>query len=300
MNIIGKRNIFLISSGILVLAGMISVIVLGFKPGIDFAGGTLWNIKFVNVPQISDVNNFFKNDLHDEAVVTESQDSSFLVRLKTLDEAAHKDYSKKLQDKFGNLNELSFQSLGPSIGAELRRNAIVALILVIVAISLYIAFAFRKVSKPISSWQYGFITLITLFHDVAIPAGVFAWLSLFQGAEIDTNFIVAMLVIMGFSVHDTIVVFDRIRENLTLARDRSNLKFIVNKSINETFARSLNTSLTLVVVLVGMLILGPETLKYFTLTILVGVVAGAYSSIFVASPLLTVWYDLKMKRHGGK
>jgi preprotein translocase subunit SecF len=158
---------------------------------------------------------------------------------------------------------------------------------VLFGISLYIAFAFRKVSKPVSSWKYGMVTLVTLFHDVIMPAGLLAVLGRFKGIEIDTNFIVALLVVMGFSVHDTIVVFDRIRENLTLARGKAvSLGDIINKSIRETFARSINTSLTLMIVLVALLVFGPPSLFYFILTILVGTLFGTYSSIFVASPLL--------------
>ena len=153
-------------------------------------------------------------------------------------------------------------------------------------ISTYIAWAFRKVSRPIASWKYGLVTLVTLFHDVSIPLGLVAFL----GVEIDTNIIVALLVVMGFSVHDTIVVFDRIRENVkTHWRNTVSFADIVNRSVRETIARSINTSLTLIFVLVALLIWGPESLFYFLLALLVGTVAGTYSSIFVASPLLFLW-----------
>ncbi len=158
------------------------------------------------------------------------------------------------------------------------------------AISLYVAYAFRKVSYPVSSWKYAFITLITLFHDAIIPVGLMAFLGHFKGVEIDTNFIVAVLTVIGFSVHDTIVVFDRIRENLRKAGTlKGNFGDLVNTSIHETFARSLNTSLTLFIVLVALIVLGAGSLYYFILTILVGTVVGTYSSIFVASPLLVLW-----------
>jgi len=155
---------------------------------------------------------------------------------------------------------------------------------------LYIAFAFRKASARISSWKYGIVTFFTLAHDVLIPAGVIALLGHFLGIEIDTNFIVALLVVMGFSVHDTIVVFDRVRENIvSLKQHNVTLSEIINYSVNETFARSVNTSLTLVFVLIALLLFGPESLFYFILTILIGTVVGTYSSIFVASPLLYMW-----------
>ncbi len=151
---------------------------------------------------------------------------------------------------------------------------------------MYIAFAFRKVSYPIKSWKYGIIALITLFHDVIIPAGLLAVLGWRLGIEVDTHFVVALLVVMGFSIHDTIVVFDRIRENLLLQKTHLDLPIIINNSINQAFVRSINTSLTLILVLLALFFFGPVTLKYFVLTVLVGTTVGTYSSIFVASPLL--------------
>ena len=156
----------------------------------------------------------------------------------------------------------------------------------LVGISLYIAYAFRKTSRPVSSWKYGWITLLTLFHDVSIPAGLLAILGHFRGVEIDTNALVALLVVMGFSVHDTIVVFDRVRENLLLNRGKQNFGDVVNASVNQSMARSINTSLTLILVLIALIFVGPPSLFYFVLLLLVGVITGIYSSIFIASPLL--------------
>ena len=164
-----------------------------------------------------------------------------------------------------------------------------AIVFVLVGISLYIAFAFRKVSRPISSWKYGLVTLITLMHNVAIPAGMMAVLSRYYGVAIDTNFVVALLVVMGFSVHDTIVVFDRIRENIVRSRHDIGFNEIINRSVRETMRRSINTSLTLILVLLALYFMGPVSLKYFILTMLVGTTVGIYSSIFVASPLLTLF-----------
>jgi preprotein translocase subunit SecF len=194
-----------------------------------------------------------------------------------------------MREKFGEVEDLDFSTISPSISAELKQKAYIAILLVLIGISLFIAFAFRKVSEPIKSWKYGLITLITLFHDVAIPAGVFVALGYFAGVTVDTNFIVAILFVMGFSVNDTIVVFDRIRENLLIAKEerrREKLKDIVDKSIRETIARSINTSLTLIVVLLAVYFLGPVSTKMFILAILIGAVAGTYSSLFFASPLL--------------
>jgi preprotein translocase subunit SecF len=209
--------------------------------------------------------------------------------LKAISETERRQKLQELAKKFGSIEELNFQSIGAVVGEELREKAIWAFILVLVTVSLYVAFAFRKVSKPVSSWKYGVITLATLFHDALIPAGLYAVLGYFFNAELDTNFIVAILVVMGFSVHDTIVVFDRIRENLKTARlVKLDFNELVNASVNQTMGRSLNPSLTLILTLIALLFIGPVALQYFVLTILVGVMVGTYSSIFVASPLLTL------------
>jgi len=183
--------------------------------------------------------------------------------------------------------ELRFETIGPTVGKTLQSKSLQAIVMVVLGISIYVTYAFRQASRPVASWKYGLATIFTLFHDVAIPLGVFAWLGEFKHVEVDVNFVTAMLVVMGFSVHDTIVVFDRIRENLMLNRGRTiNLGQIINFSVKETLARSINTSLTLFLVLIALLMVGPSSLFYFILTILVGTIFGTYSSIFVASPLL--------------
>ncbi len=188
------------------------------------------------------------------------------------------------------MEELNYETIGPAVGNELRGKAAWAFLGVLIAISLYIAFAFRHVSRPVSSWKYGFVTLATLFHDAVIPLGIVAYLGHAQGVEVNTNIVVAILVIIGFSVHDTIVVFDRIRENIRLEKSSSfGFGSLVNRSMNETMIRSINTSLTLMLTLTALLLFGSANLFYFVLVILIGVVMGTYSSIFVASPLLVLW-----------
>ncbi len=292
MNVIKNKYIFLSFSGILVLSSFAAIAVFGLRQGIDFTGGTLWQIGLGDEDvNIEEVRIFVAEDLELEAVVTpETSTNSVILRMKEIPEDLHQKYFSDFQAKFSSAEDLRFESIGPAIGSELRRKAIWAFAFVLLGISFYIAFAFRKVSRPVSSWKYGAITLVTLFHDAIIPAGLFAVLGYFFHAEIDTNFIVAILVVMGFSVHDTIVVFDRIRENLRLERNyKFDFSALVNKSVNETMARSINTSLTLVLVLIALYIFGAGSLTYFTLVILVGTVFGTYSSIFVASPLLTLW-----------
>lgn len=294
LNIVGNRKYFYLLSGILVGVAVLFMLVFRFKEGIDFAGGTLWQFSARGGQAAGSgadavaAQNIFKTDLglSDVIATYDATNGTFLVRTVEISEAAHQKYLGALKNKIPSFDELGFQSIGPSIGAELRKNALIAIGLVLIGISLYIAFAFRKASRPVSSWKYGVVTLLTLFHDVAIPAGLLAALGHFLRIEIDSNFVVALLVVMGFSVHDTIVVFDRIRENLLKSRGGENFETIVNASVNQTLARSVNTSLTLILALVVLYFTGPVNLHYFVLTLLVGVTTGIYSSIFIASPAL--------------
>ena len=196
------------------------------------------------------------------------------------------------------LDEMSFNSIGPSVGQELTRKAILAIILVSLAIIFFIAFAFRKVSKPVSSWKYGIIAIVSLLHDVIIPIGLFVILSHFYGAEVDTLFVVAVLTILGLSVSDTIVIFDRIRENLRNQESIAKINFseIVGKSLDQSYVRSICTSLTVILVLLSLFFFGPVSTKYFALMLTAGMFFGTYSSIFLASPLLVCWKKWQKNR----
>ena len=296
LNIIGRKNIFLAVAVVMVAASLVAIAAFGFRQGIDFSGGTLWKMTVPGGNPAGLSAFLAENGVHDPKVNYDPASGSFLVRMPAADsETSHERLSGALQAEYPGWEELSYQSIGPSVGRELRNKSLTAIVLVLVGISLYIAFAFRKVYRPLSSWTYGAMTLASLFHDVAIPAGLLAVLGRYRGIEIDSNFVVALLVVIGFSVHDTIVVFDRIRENLLLDRGRTGFGETVNTSINQTLARSINTSLTLVLVLLALYFVGPLTLRYFILTLLVGTVAGVYSSIFVASPLLYLWYARRAK-----
>src|SRR3989344_5461976 len=245
MDIIGNRKIFLTIAGLFVFASIISVSIFGFKQGIDFAGGTLWHfvIKTQGMSD-ADIRITFAEAKVTELVLTgDLEFGGYIARMRDISESEHQAILSALRGKFGEVEELRYEAIGPSIGRELRRNAFIALGLVIIAIALFVAFAFRKVSHPVSSWKYGIVALITLCHDVILPVGLFALLGSIYGIEIDTNFIVALLVVIAFSVNDTIVVFDRIRENLLLSRRDADFALTVNNSINQTMARSINTSL---------------------------------------------------------
>ncbi len=191
------------------------------------------------------------------------------------------------------VEELRFDAVGPTIGRELKTKSINALVAVLIAIVLYIAWVFRKVSKPISSWKYGITAIIALFHDVMIVVGIFSFLGYKYGIEINTPFIAALLTVLGYSVNDTIVVFDRVRENLP--KSPNNFETTVNTSVNQTIRRSINTSLTTLVVLGSVLLFGGDTIKTFILALSIGVFIGTYSSIFLASPVLVMWERIKNK-----
>jgi len=291
MNVIKNRYIFLSVSAFIVIASWVCIFVFGLRPGIDLRGGTQWIFQLPEV-QISeyDLGVLLSELSGSDVSVKKTDDGDFLAKLPDISEENHQRYLLGVVQKFGEVKEKSFSSIGPTIGSELREKSILAIFAVLFGISLYIAWAFRKVSRPIKSWKYGLVTLLTLFHDVSIPTGFLAVLGYTSGIEIDTNFIVALLVVMGFSVHDTIVVFDRIRENILVMRGKNFLLAdVINRSIRETIMRSINTSLTLVFVLLTILFFGPSSLFYFMLTILIGTIVGTYSSIFIASSFLFIW-----------
>lgn len=290
MDLISKRKIFLSLAFAIVALSVASVLIFGLRPGIDFSGGAQWRVDVAD-PEVTAlaVEQFFRQEFGVAASVKRVEDE-FLIRLPSITEEEHQSYKAGLEEAFEGAQEKSFSNVGPVIGRELKQKSIWAVFGVLISISLFVAWAFRHVSKPIKSWKYGLITLGTLFHDVIIPTGVFALLGRIMGVEVDTTFIVALLVVIGFSVNDTIIVFDRVRENLLLVKDKKfDLADVINISVNQTIMRSINTSLTLVLVLIALIIWGPPSLFYFVLTILIGTVVGTYSSIFVASPLLYIW-----------
>lgn len=311
MNIIGHRIIFYSISGFLVLASIISLFVFGLAWGRDFTGGALWEIRYrENPPTPQELTEILRAKGEERARIQPTGNDGFIIRLPDISEERHQELFAILQGEKKDsplVEELRFDSIGPVVGAELKQKAFIALALAIIGIIFYIAWAFRKVSKPISSWLFGIIAIAALFHDIAIPVGVFAYLQV----EIDMLFVSALLTILGFSVHDTIVVFDRVRENLrkggpaSLVSLRSGPKqeqgggdsfeALVNRSVNETLTRSLNTSLTVVIVLAAVLFFGGESTFYFVLALLIGVVVGTYSSIFIASPLLVTIERLRRK-----
>lgn len=296
MKIIDSRKITYSVSGILLTASLLSVAIWGLKPGIDFTGGSLLELEYKNNrPQNQEIiANLGKIDVK-EAIIQPTGAKGVILRLPDTDEAKHQEILKALGGP-EMLVEKQFTSIGPTIGKELRKKSFWAIVLVMLMIMLYISWAFRHVSRPIASWKYGAAAIIALVHDVLLPTGLFAFLGHFYDVTVDTLFVTALLTILGFSVHDTIVVFDRIRENLKKIGSRGSFEDIVEMSLRQTIARSVNTSLTVVLVMSALFIFGGITTKYFSLAILVGVLFGTYSSIFIASSLLVTWYKWSLKR----
>lgn len=272
----------LLVGGSLVLTGM-----YGLKQGIDFTGGSLISVRFENRPTVIDVEKALTSLELGGITIQPVGDLDMNVRTKTLDEETHQKITKSLNESFGKVTELQYNAIGPTIGVELRQKSASALVIVFLAILAFIAWSFRKISAPVQSWKYGFIIIAAAAHDVVITVGLFAILGKFFNAEIGTPFIAAILTIMGYSINDTIVVFDRIRENLQ--KTSGTFEEIVERSMHETVLRSFNTSMTTTLSLLAVYFFGGESIKEFALALIVGIIAGTYSSIFIASPLLVTW-----------
>ena len=300
MFIIKHKKIFIsISIGLVVLS-ILLLSVFGLRFGIDFKGGALTEITYPNtVPESVQIQEAIKPLNIGEVVIQPTGTNGYILKSKDLTESERVSFFQALT--LGGqyqVEEKSFNSIGPSIGMELRKKAIVALSAVILAIILFIAYAFRKVSRPVSSWKYGIIAVVTLLHDVAIPVGFFTLMSHYNHVEVDTLFVVAVLTILGLSVSDTIVVFDRIRENIK-SHVFADFRETVGKSLEQVYTRSINTSLTVILVLLSLYFFGPPSTKYFALMLSAGMFFGTYSSIFLASPLLVwvqEWQDRKQSK----
>lgn len=341
MNIIGNKKIPFALSSILFLGSVVLLFTLGLKPGIDFTGGSLLEVSFVDDrPNIAAVQEALTPLDLGEVQAQPTGDKGMILKTRYISEAEHQAMLSQLRDTFPrtegvdeetapvdtsdttstpvdvqvlnadgapveltlgdaeasapNVIEERIETIGPSISANLKERAWEIGLTVIIAIIVYIAYAFRKVSKPVSSWKFGVIAIVALIHDVTIVIGLFALLGHFYGVEVNIPFVVALLTILGYSVNDTIVVFDRIRENL-IRMGYQKFDEVVNKGVNDTLLRSLNTSFTTLLVLLALFFFGGESIKYFALALIAGVVVGTYSSIFLASPLLVVWEQWKKK-----
>lgn len=283
------KLLYFILSLLIILPGSYYLLTSGLKLGIDFTGGALLEYKFEKNIAISSL----KKELslfNEISQIIPSEKNVYIIKTKPLEQNKLDAIKSNLKEKFGQFEERRQEFIGPIIGSELKQKAIIALILASVMIVLYIAFSFRQVPKPASSWRFGITAILALIHDILVVLGVFAILGKFTGVEVDTLFVTALLTVIGFSVHDTIVVFDRIRENLIKQMGRKFID-IANLSVAQTLGRSLNTSLTVIFVLIALLLFGGETIRWFVLALLVGIISGTYSSIFNATALLVFWEE---------
>lgn len=306
------RKITYFISGTLAALSLAAIFGFGFNFGIDFTGGSLMEVEYKNArPEILKIKEALSGFELGDIKLQPSGEKNYILRFKDTDEETHQNILKALAlNNSYELMEERFDSIGPVIGSELKQRALIAVLLASIMIILYITFAFRKVSsvkilnlsavrqgtKKLSSIKYGIIAVIALLHDTIIPTGIFVFLGYFKGVEIDSLFVTAILTILGFSVHDTIVVFDRIRENL-LKNSSGKFEDTVDKSIKETITRSINTSLTVLFVLFALFLFGGETTRYFALALILGIFFGTYSSIFLASPLLVSWLNFSNKKN---
>ncbi len=282
-------------SGLILAFGIISLSMFGLRLGIDFKGGTLTELKFDQKYDLQKVKDVLATEKIGNYQLQTSEENGLIIKTESVDKAVHDKMLSDLKQQIGEFKEAKFDSIGPVIGNELRRNAVLQLVMVSLGIVAYIAYAFRRVPKPITSWRFGWSAVIALLHDLLFVLGFFSILGHFKGVEIDGMFVTALLTVLGFSVHDTIVVFDRIRENLKVYSGQS-IEYVVNKSIGQTIVRSLNTSLTVLFVLLTLLLFGGDTIRYFVLALFIGIFVGTYSSIFIASPILVVWQNWKAKK----
>ena len=293
MFIVKYKKIFVSISATLVLLSLVSIAIFGLKPGIDFKGGSLLEVEYTIVrPAQSEVENSLKKLSVGQALIQPTGDTGYSIKMRDITDKERTDIMAALGS---DVIEKSFTSIGPSVGSELVRKSVISFILVALGIIFWIAFSFRKVSKPVSSWKYGLIAIVSLIHDIMIPVGVFAFLSTVYGVEMDTLFVVAILTILGLSVSDTIVVFDRIRENIRVGHFKT-FEETVGRSLNQVFARSIATSSTVILALLALVFFGPDSTKVFALMLTAGMFFGTYSSIFLASPMLVLVQNWQKKK----
>lgn len=285
------KLMFFVSMAMVLLA-IVSVVFYGLRFGVDFKGGSVLEVSFPgNRPPATELNDLVRNVKGVKDVnSTPVGDKGMTLRLNQIDEGTHQEILKNISSKYGQITENRFDSVGPVIGSELKSKSVTAIVILIVAISIYIAIVFRKMSRILSPWTMSIATLVALLHDVIIPIGVFAALGYFRGIEISAVFVAAILTILGYSVSDTVVVFDRVRENVIRYGSTTSFDNLVHRSIMQTLTRSLNTNITTLLSLIAIYFFGGESVKYFALALIIGIFLGAYSSISVASPIL-VWFS---------
>ncbi|MEK9176394.1 MAG: protein translocase subunit SecF [Patescibacteria group bacterium] len=298
IDIIGKKKYYFLISLILIIPGLISLVLFGLNLSIDFRGGSKMSLLFEKQADQNTINQI-REDLESQKIkvsTIEKSNKLVVVRTSNIDQKQNNEFLKTLNKDYKNVKQEEFSTIGPTIGKETTLNAIKATVLASILIVIYISLVFRSVPKPASSIRFGVSAIFALVHDVLVVVGFFSILGHFFNVEVDALFVTALLTIIGFSVHDTIVVFDRIRENLG-KEGGGNFAKTVNDSILQTLGRSLNTSLTVLLVLLSLLLFGGASIKWFVVALIVGVASGTYSSIFNAAPILVIWHEWSLKRN---
>tara|TARA_B100000745_G_scaffold262983_1_gene187256 strand:- start:1381 stop:2277 length:897 start_codon:yes stop_codon:yes gene_type:complete len=290
MLVVQYKKIFFALSGLFVAASFIAIATLGLNFGIEFTGGEIAEITYDVRPEKAALEDILDGLGLGNYSLRIAGEDEFILRTRPLQEKERAEVFSAVVAVEGSIGSIErFNSIGPTIGEELRNKAWIAIVAVVLAIIFFIAIAFRGVSEPVSSWKYGVIAIVALLHDVIIPTGVFAVLGYLFGAEVDVLFVMALLAILGYSVNDTIVVFDRVRENLSENEEnnrKEEFELTVGKSLNQTYMRSINTSITTILVLLSLFFIGSPVTQDFALVLIAGVLAGTYSSLFLATPLL--------------
>lgn len=298
IDIVSKTKYAYMFSGVLMAFSIVVLIIWGLQFGIDFTGGTLMEVKFLaeeerKVPQKEEVEESLKYLNLKSLTIQPAGGDTMLIRYASEEDAVNQSVANTLGEKYAGYTQLRVDYVNSSVSKELRKKSLWAIFAAVAGIMTYIAWAFRKVSRPIASWKYGAGAVIALVHDILITIGAFSVLGHFSGIEVGVPFVAALLTILGFSVHDTIVVYDRTRENLIRSSSKEKFPEIVNRSLNETLVRSINTSLTVIITLLAIFIFGGASIKDFSLALLVGITFGTYSSIFIASALLVTSYEIQ-------
>jgi preprotein translocase subunit SecF len=296
INFLKYRKIYFIFSGILILGSLISLVIFGLKLGIDFTGGSILELEFKEArPSNQEIRDKLANTDLGEVVLQPTGEKGLMIKMKDISEDTHQQIIQKLKEKW-KLEEKQFESIGPTVGQELKQKTKIVIILALLAMFFYIAIAFNRIPRPMRSWQCGAVTLFILFFDVLLPLAIFSLLGKFSGVQLTIPVAIAFLTVVGYAINNVVVVFDRIRENLFKTPPRGlDLRFeeITNLAINQTLSRQINTSLTTLFPLIFIFFLGGETLKYFALALILGIITGLYSSIFLAGPILIEWVKRK-------
>lgn len=297
LNIIGKKNIYFLISFLVIIPGIVSLFLWGLRPSIDFTGGSRTVLLFPkNIDQqtTEKVKDVYEEE-NTEIVTISGADKRLVIRTKPIDEKKQESILNQLTSDIEDVRQEEFATIGPTVGQETTLNALKSIFFASILIVIYIAYSFRDVPKTLSSWRFGVCAIVALLHDALLLIGIFSLLGHFFNVEVDSLFVTAILTVIGFSVHDTIVVFDRIRENL---RYSAGVPFpqVVNNSLLQTLVRSLNTSLTTILILFTLLLFGGETIRWFVTALLIGIISGTYSSIFNAAPLLVAWQEWDERR----